>query len=168
MSDIVGIPTIACQCPISHAYGHSRYVPGVGKTIEPRAMTPIGMRIYRRMRERQLNQTGLAKLIGIKPPSLNNLIWGQSNLPNANTLTRLADALWTTERWILYDEGPKERIPSTAPEWVAAIARELADLPEDRAKSVLRGTIEGIKSSIAAEGKHMNRHTTSRALAKVK
>jgi len=68
-------------------------------------MHNIGSRIRERMENYKMNQVDLAAKIGIKGPSLNDIISGKTKLPKPTHLIKLAELLETNQHWLLTGEG---------------------------------------------------------------
>lgn len=68
-------------------------------------MKDFHRRVIERMGELEIGQTDLAKLVGVKQPSINALINGEIDRPRF--IVELAIALQTTTQWLLDGTGPK-------------------------------------------------------------
>jgi len=64
-------------------------------------MDSPGMRIRARRKELRLNQTSLARLVGISQSSLCELELGESKMPSAKVLHDLARELQVSPMWIM-------------------------------------------------------------------
>lgn len=52
-----------------------------------------------------MDQSELAKNIGIEPPSLSQIETGLTKMPRPTTLMKLAEVLETNQRWLITGEG---------------------------------------------------------------
>jgi phage repressor protein C with HTH and peptisase S24 domain len=93
-------------------------------------MESIADRIRQRMKVLKLSQRETARLAGIPESTLRNIFAGKSESPRGVTLRRLAEALQTTERWLV--AGEEEAAPETPPSPASPSEFRLAeDVPID-------------------------------------
>lgn len=76
----------------------------------------IGERIEAARRAKGLSQGALAKLIGVKQPSISQLEAGVTSIPRGTTLARLAGALGVAPEWLMTGRGPMLSIAANTPE----------------------------------------------------
>lgn len=72
-------------------------------------MSEWGERIGRRMSELGMSQTDLANACGIKPPSVNNWLSGETKMIGGENLVAVARALSTSPEWIMTGKGDAHR-----------------------------------------------------------
>lgn len=68
----------------------------------------VGLRVRRARSLRKMNQTALAKLIGVKQPTLSELENGETKEVSARTLLMAARALNVRAEWLFFGEEPME------------------------------------------------------------
>ncbi|WP_407146295.1 helix-turn-helix domain-containing protein [Bradyrhizobium sp. ORS 86] len=96
----------------------------------------IGNRIRKRRKARGLSQTKLAKLLNIPQQTIGGWETGKAERPRY--LNEAATALWTTEAWLLREEGPEEVLPAITKEQLHAEIESLDQSKLEEAFNLLR------------------------------
>lgn len=98
------------------------------------AMTHPGTRIRARRKELGLNQGELASLVGIAQGTLSDLERGDTRLPSAEVLLRMAKALQVSQAWIVTGREGEITTPTESEQ---ALLESFRAMPEDQQKAVL-------------------------------
>lgn len=98
------------------------------KSCKSVVMRPIdkiafGKRVFARRKALGLSQSELAEAVGMKQQTLGNIELGKTERPRL--MLELAEALATTERWLLWEEGLQLALPQNPQEIIAAALQEL-------------------------------------------
>ena len=102
-------------------------------------MTTIGDRIRQRMKGFGMNQIELAEKIGVKGPSLNDIISGKTKAPRPTTLMKLAEMLETNAQWLLTGEGTPDKRDVVVSDVQAVYQFErLDDVHRDMVKAMIQ------------------------------
>jgi len=102
-------------------------------------MTTIGDRIRQRMKGFGMNQIELAEKIGVKGPSLNDIISGKTKAPRPTTLMKLAEMLETNAQWLLTGEGMPDKRDVVVSDVQAVYQFEhLDDVHRDMVKAMIQ------------------------------
>ena len=90
-------------------------------------MTTPGERIKQRRKELSLRQGEFAKLAGIAQSTLSDLERGDSKLPSAAVLVRMAEVLQVSQAWIVTGKDGEITFPNTQEQELLSAFREMDD-----------------------------------------
>lgn len=94
-----------------------------------RSMTTPGERIKKRRKELGFVRQGqFAKLVGVAQSTLSDIERGDSKLPSAAVLMRMAEVLKVTQAWIITSEDGEITIPTPQEQELLTKFRELDDV----------------------------------------
>jgi DNA-binding XRE family transcriptional regulator len=96
---------------------------GTFRPMAERDEKGFGDRVAARRKKLGVSQAALAKAVGMKQQGIANLEKGLVERPRR--LMELAEALQTTEKWLLFREGPEALITPNAAEEIAALAHSI-------------------------------------------
>ena len=96
----------------------------------------IGQRIRWLREKKKMNQTTLARAVGITPPSMSEIELGKTKAPAAATLFKIAAILEANPEWLLHGRGDYalKRSPPTDAGTIEEMSSIMAELtPEQQA-----------------------------------
>ena len=91
-------------------------------------MNTPGERIRKRRKELNLRQGEFAKLAGVAQSTLSDIERGDSKLPSAAVLMRMAEVLKVTQAWIITGKDGEIAIPTPQEQELLTKFRELDDV----------------------------------------
>ena len=88
-------------------------------------MTTPGLRIRAKRKELRMSQAHLASLVGITQSAISELETGESKMPSAEALQKLAKVLGVTQAWILTGKDGEIELLTDAEESMVRKTRRL-------------------------------------------
>jgi len=106
-----------------------------------RTMQTVGQRIERAYEDAGYSQGEFAKLVGISQSTLSEIVTGETKLPSAKALLRMAEVLGKSERWIVYGEDGSLERPTPQEQDLLSAYRKLPPETQEHLAATIKSLV---------------------------